>query len=123
MERAARINAEHVEKLTNGEVKGQTGSLTALPIIDGQDVGQAVVRAALAPLSTPYTSLNIVGPEVPTAREIINYIAEHYHYPRPLFSLPMPIAHGYAWMIEKVYRLLLLFAENILQRDYWALKC
>jgi len=36
LERAARINAEYVEKLTNGEVKGKTGSLTALPIIETQ---------------------------------------------------------------------------------------
>jgi len=36
LERAARVNAEHVEQLTNGEVKGQTGSLTALPIIETQ---------------------------------------------------------------------------------------
>jgi F-type H+/Na+-transporting ATPase subunit alpha len=36
LERAARINADHVEKLTNGEVKGKTGSLTALPIIETQ---------------------------------------------------------------------------------------
>jgi F-type H+-transporting ATPase subunit alpha len=36
LERAARINAEHVEKLTEGKVKGQTGSLTALPIIETQ---------------------------------------------------------------------------------------
>ncbi len=36
LERAARINAEYVEKITNGEVKGQTGSLTALPIIETQ---------------------------------------------------------------------------------------
>ncbi len=36
LERAARINADAVEKLTNGEVKGQTGSLTALPIIETQ---------------------------------------------------------------------------------------
>lgn len=36
LERAARINAAEVEKLTNGEVKGQTGSLTALPIIETQ---------------------------------------------------------------------------------------
>ena len=34
LERAARINADEVEKLTNGQVKGQTGSLTALPIIE-----------------------------------------------------------------------------------------
>ncbi len=36
LERAARISAHEVEKLTNGEVKGQTGSLTALPIIETQ---------------------------------------------------------------------------------------
>ncbi len=36
LERAARINAEHVEKITNGQVKGKTGSLTALPIIETQ---------------------------------------------------------------------------------------
>ena len=36
LERAARINEQEVEKLTNGEVKGKTGSLTALPIIETQ---------------------------------------------------------------------------------------
>ena len=36
LERAARINPEYVEKITDGKVKGQTGSLTALPIIETQ---------------------------------------------------------------------------------------
>jgi F-type H+-transporting ATPase subunit alpha len=36
LERAARVNEEYVEKFTNGAVKGQTGSLTALPIIETQ---------------------------------------------------------------------------------------
>ncbi|ASP16501.1 F0F1 ATP synthase subunit alpha [Neisseria sp. 23W00296] len=36
LERAARINADEVEKLTEGQVKGKTGSLTALPIIETQ---------------------------------------------------------------------------------------
>ena len=36
LERAARVNADYVEKFTKGEVKGQTGSLTALPIIETQ---------------------------------------------------------------------------------------
>ncbi len=36
LERAARINADEVERRTNGEVKGKTGSLTALPIIETQ---------------------------------------------------------------------------------------
>lgn len=36
LERAARVNADYVEKMTNGKVKGKTGSLTALPIIETQ---------------------------------------------------------------------------------------
>ena len=36
LERSSRINANEVEKLTNGKVKGKTGSLTALPIIETQ---------------------------------------------------------------------------------------
>ena len=36
LERAARVNEEYVENHTNGEVKGKTGSLTALPIIETQ---------------------------------------------------------------------------------------
>jgi F-type H+-transporting ATPase subunit alpha len=36
LERAARVNAAYVEKATNGEVKGRTGSVTALPIIETQ---------------------------------------------------------------------------------------
>jgi F-type H+-transporting ATPase subunit alpha len=36
LERASRINAAEVERLTNGKVKGKTGSLTALPIIETQ---------------------------------------------------------------------------------------
>jgi len=36
LERSARVNADYVEKMTNGEVKGKTGSLTALPIIETQ---------------------------------------------------------------------------------------
>ena len=36
LERASRVNEHYVERLTNGEVKGKTGSLTALPIIETQ---------------------------------------------------------------------------------------
>ena len=36
LERAARVNEEYVEKFTRGAVKGRTGSLTALPIIETQ---------------------------------------------------------------------------------------
>ncbi|MBK8452920.1 MAG: F0F1 ATP synthase subunit alpha [Thiofilum sp.] len=37
LERASRVNAEYVERYTNGAVTGKTGSLTALPIIETQE--------------------------------------------------------------------------------------
>jgi F-type H+/Na+-transporting ATPase subunit alpha len=36
LERAARVNPDYVAQITNGEVTGKTGSLTALPIIETQ---------------------------------------------------------------------------------------
>ena len=36
LERASRVNVDYVEQMTKGEVKGKTGSLTALPIIETQ---------------------------------------------------------------------------------------
>jgi F-type H+-transporting ATPase subunit alpha len=36
LERASRVNADYVEQVTGGKVKGKTGSLTALPIIETQ---------------------------------------------------------------------------------------
>ncbi len=37
LERASRVNAEFVKEFTKGKVEGQTGSLTALPIIETQE--------------------------------------------------------------------------------------
>ena len=36
LERGARVNTDYVERFTKGKVKGQTGSLTALPVIETQ---------------------------------------------------------------------------------------
>jgi F-type H+-transporting ATPase subunit alpha len=36
LERASRVNADHVENVSGGKIKGKTGSLTALPIIETQ---------------------------------------------------------------------------------------
>ena len=36
LERASRVSQEHVESISDGKIKGKTGSLTALPIIETQ---------------------------------------------------------------------------------------
>lgn len=78
---------------------------TGLPIVDGRDIGQAVVRAALAPELPSFASFNIVGPEIPTTREVVTYIAETFNYPKPLFSVPFFAAYTFAWLMEMIDRL------------------
>ena len=73
---------------------------TSLPIVDGSDIGQAFVRAALEPSLSGYKAFNIVGPEVPSTREVIQFIHDEFGYPQPHFSVPFPIAYAFAWLME-----------------------
>lgn len=92
LERASRVSADYVEKFTDGKVKGKTGSLTALPIIETQagDVsafvptnvisitdGQIFLEAdlfnsGLRPAMSPGISVSRVGgaAQVPFMRKI-----------------------------------------------------
>lgn len=76
------------------------GGRTSMPIIDGRDVGQAFVSAVRSAELPPYASFNIVGPEVPTTREVIDFIHETWGYPRPHFTVPFFIAYPFARMME-----------------------
>ncbi len=78
------------------------GGKTDMAVIDGRDIGQAMGLAAIKQELTGYHSFNIVGPEVPTVREVIDYIANEYTLPKPHFSVPFAIAYPFAWLMEKV---------------------
>ncbi len=77
------------------------GGRTGMPIVDGRDIGQAVRRAVYADRLSGYQSFNIVGPSTPSVREVIDLLHEH-GYPKPHFSVPFPIAFGFAWLMEAI---------------------
>lgn len=78
------------------------GGRTAMPIVDGRDIGQAMMRAALADGIEGYQGFNVVGPEVPSAREVIEFIADEYGLPKPHFGVPFSMAYPFAWLMEKL---------------------
>lgn len=78
------------------------GGKTSMPLIDGTDIGQAFALAALNPELKGYESFNIVGPEIPTAREVIRFFHQEYGYPQPHFSVPFPAAYAFGWLMEKL---------------------
>lgn len=79
-----------------------SGGRTSLPIVDGRDIGQAFALAAVRDGLADYESFNILGPEVPFVRDVINFLSEEFHLPRPHFSVPFAIAYPFAWLMEKL---------------------
>jgi len=78
------------------------GGKTSLPVIDGLDIGEAMKCAVMAQDLQGYQAFNIVGKEVPTLREVIEFIHLEFHYPKPHFGVPFFIAYRFAWLMEKL---------------------
>lgn len=76
------------------------GGSTSMPIIDGRDIGQAFLKSVLAENMAGYQSFNIVGPAVPTVREVIHFLHSEYGFPEPHFSVPFPLAFAFAGFME-----------------------
>lgn len=75
------------------------GGRTSAPLTDGRDIAQAIRLACSAQLSG-YESFNIVGPEVPTVREVITLLHDEFGYPKPHFGVPFFIAYPFARLME-----------------------
>lgn len=82
------------------------GGKTEMPMIDGRDIGQAMGLAAVKEGLIGYHSFNVVGTEVPTVREVVEYIASEYALPKPHFSVPFAVAWPFAWLMETLDPLL-----------------
>lgn len=77
------------------------GGRTGMPIVDGRDIGQALYRAVVANNLIGYQSFNIVGPSVPSVRQVLDFL-HHRGHPRPHFSVPFPAAFAFAWLMELI---------------------
>lgn len=95
-----------VPRLKTHLVPWVAGGRTSLPIIAGEDIGAAMALAAVAPKLEGYESFNIVGPEVPTVRQVIELLHTEYGLPLPHFSVPFGLAYPFAWLMEKLDPLL-----------------
>lgn len=83
-------------------VPWMAGGRTSLPIVDGQDIGEAFALAATADGLRGYDAFNIAGPEIPTVREVIEFVHREFGYPRPHFGVSFPVAYAFAWLMERL---------------------
>lgn len=78
------------------------GGKTAMPVADGRDYGQAMGLAAMNETLHGYQSFNVVGKDIPTVREVIEFIHQEFGYPKPHFGVPFAGAFAFAWLMEKI---------------------
>ena len=71
-----------------------------MPVVAGEDIGESFALTATAAGLDGYQGFNIVGPSVPTVREVINFLNEAYQLPRPHFGVPFAIAYPFARTME-----------------------
>ncbi len=89
-----------VPRLKTHLVPWVNGGRTSMPIVAGSDIGEAFALAVTAEGLQGYQSFNVVGPSVPTAREVITHISKTFNVPRPHFGVPFFIAYPFARFME-----------------------
>ncbi|MBQ1027539.1 NAD(P)-dependent oxidoreductase [Micromonospora sp. C95] len=95
-----------VPRLRTRLVPWLAGGRARLPLVGGSDLGEAFALAATAHGLDDYESFNICGPSSPTAREVIEFIADQTGSPRPWFSVPYTAGYAFAWLMEKLHPVL-----------------
>jgi nucleoside-diphosphate-sugar epimerase len=80
------------------------GGRTGMPIVAGDDIGDAFALAATAPGRDGYQGFNIVGPTVPTTREVIAFLSTEYGLPKPHFGVLFAMAYPFARTMELLDR-------------------
>lgn len=89
-----------VPRLKTHLVPWVAGGRTKLPIIAGDDIGEAFALSTTTDGLPGYQGLNLVGPEKPTVREVIEFLASEYNIPKPHFGVPFSIAYLFARTME-----------------------
>ena len=94
-----------IPRLRTRLVPWLAGGRTRLPLVADADLGRAFARAAVAGNLDDYESFNICGPEFPTLREVIEFIATETGSPRPHYSVPFAAGYAFGWLMETLTRL------------------
>jgi nucleoside-diphosphate-sugar epimerase len=92
-----------VPRLRTRLVPWLSGGRARWPVITGDDLGRAFVRALRAD-TEPFDAFAINGPEFPTAREFITFLADELGVAKPRYSVPYGAAHALASFLERTDR-------------------
>ncbi|MEZ5839376.1 MAG: NAD(P)-dependent oxidoreductase [Hyphomicrobiales bacterium] len=90
------------ERLKTRLVPWVDGGRPPMPLIDGADIGEAFRLAATAEGLSGYEAFNILGPSVPTMRDLVTFLSERGGYPKPFFGVPFSLAFPFARLMRAI---------------------
>ena len=79
---------------------------STLPLIDGKDIGQAFRLSSITQLKVGFNCIDIVGKDIPTVKEVFNYLHNKYKYPLPHFSVSYGFAYGFARFMRFIHKII-----------------
>ncbi|WP_327372527.1 NAD(P)-dependent oxidoreductase [Streptomyces sp. NBC_01216] len=95
-----------VPRLRSRMVPWLAGGRARLALVADTDLGQGMALAALAESLDPYESFNICGPEFPTMREVLEFVARETGLPLPRFSVPYRAGYAFGRLMEALHPVL-----------------
>ena len=94
-----------IPRLKTGLVPWIDHGRAHMPLVSGDDMGRAFAQVAVAPSEHAFESINVVGPEQPTMREVFGFIATHADVNPPRYSVPRRAAMAFARVMEAAHPL------------------
>lgn len=79
---------------------------TSLPLVDGRDIGLAFQLSATASLKNKFNTIDIVGREIPSVKDVFNYLHDTYKYPLPHLSVNFKFAYFFARIMQLIHRVI-----------------
>ncbi|SFC89171.1 NAD-dependent epimerase/dehydratase family protein [Streptomyces aidingensis] len=95
-----------VPRLRTRLVPWLAGGRGRLALTADTDLGEGVALAALADGLEPYESFNICGPEFPTMREVVGFLAAETGLPAPRFSVSYGAGYAFGRLMEALHPVL-----------------
>lgn len=89
-----------IPRLATRMVPWVAGGRAHLPLVSGADMGEAFALAATAQGLDPFEAIAVIGPSQPTARDVFTFVAERAGVPKPMYSVPVSAAFGFAALME-----------------------
>lgn len=82
------------------------GGHARLALVADTDLGEAFALAAVVGGLADHEAFTICGPDFPTTREVITFIAEQTGLPLPRYSVPYPAGYAFGWLMERLHPVL-----------------